>query len=97
MNVNNIFANTNMIKVKKPYISNLKEFLMLAQTFGFRLKGNILHKKLHYIPGTIVDIMINLNSGLVTFECFSNNIKSEITRVDKEYLLRDYKHYIIWR
>lgn len=97
MNVNNIFTNANMIKVEKPYISNLKEFLMLAQTFGFRLRGNILHKKLYYTPDTIVDIMINLDSGLVTFECFSNNIKTELEMIDKLYYLHEFDQYVIWR
>ena len=97
MNVNNIFTNIDMIKVKKPYINNLKEFLMLAQSFGFNLRPKALHKQLQYKYGNSIEIIINLTSGLITFDYFESNIKSEITRVDKEYLLRDYKHYIIWR
>ena len=87
----------NLLKQKQPYISDIKEFLMVAKLFGFTLCQSILRKKVIYPNNSELKIMINLYSGLIVFECFENNILTELSLDDKRYLMREFEHYVDWK
>lgn len=86
-----------LIEHKRPYINNIREFLMVAKNFGFILFRNILVKKLFYHNNSEVTIQVNLHNGLISFEYAENNILDEMNFEDKKYLIKDFEHYVCWR
>ncbi len=87
----------NLIKHKQPYIKDIKEFLMLAKHFGFDLYSNATLRKTLYFKDLDIKIIVNLQTSQIRFECFENNILTELSLDDKRYLMRAFEHYIDWR
>lgn len=86
-----------LIKIKQPYIKNMKEFLMLAFHFGFTLYQDYTLQKTLYYKDSDVNIKIDVHTGKINFEYFDNNVLTELILEDKQYLMRDFEHYVIWK
>ena len=87
----------NLIEHKQPYIRDIKEFLMVAKHFGFNLYPNSTLRKTLYFKDLDIKIIVNLQTSQIRFECFENNILTELSLDDKRYLMRAFEHYIDWR
>ncbi len=86
-----------LIKIKNPYIKNMKEFLMDSFYYGFKLYSDYTLQKILFYKYADVKIIINLHSGLIEFEYFENNILIKLSLEDKQYLMRAFEHYVIWK
>lgn len=86
-----------LIKIKSPYIKNMKEFLMLAFHFGFTLYQDYTLQKTLYYKDSDVNIIIDIHTGLIEFEYFDDDLLIELPLEDKQYLMRDFEHYVIWK
>lgn len=86
-----------LIKIKKPYIKNIKEFLMLAHYFGFTLYIDYTLQKTLYYKDSDVSIIIDIHTGQIQFEYFYNDILRELTLEDKQYLITAFDHYVVWK
>ena len=86
-----------LIKIKQPYIKNMKEFLMLAFHFGFTLYQDYTLQKTLYYKDSDVNIIIDIHTGLIEFEYFDDDLLIELPLEDKQYLMRDFEHYVIWK
>lgn len=87
----------NLIERTQPYIKDIKEFLMVAKHFGFNLYRDHTLQKTLYFKNLDVKITINLQTSQISFECFEDNVLTELGVDDKRYLMRTFEHYIDWR
>lgn len=86
----------NLIEHKRPYIKDIKEFLMVAKYFGFNLYSNATLRKTLYFKDLDIKIIINLQTSQIRFECFKNNVSAQLSFDDKCYLMRAFEHYVDW-
>ena len=79
--------------MKKPYLTDMKIFADIACNDYFYFKHGNLQKD--FYPN--IEIVVNINTGLIDVKEYVKNVALDVPKLDIEYLLRDYLDVIIWQ
>ena len=80
------------------YLTNIKDFLLIAKNKGYRLEGDCCVKRLYYDLDCEVEIRINLINGVIDIKSFISfiyngkekfDVTNELSEEDYKYLLKD--------
>lgn len=81
-----------------PKLRSIKTFLPIARLYGYSFINHRCTKTIIYdVLDCIIEININLVSGLIVFKAYASNKTVRLTIADKKYLTKDICHLIEWR
>lgn len=82
---------------KIPILNDIKSFLPIARIYGYTFfKKNCTKTIVYDALDCIIEININLLSGLISFKSYTTNILCTLNNEDKKYLLKDITHLVKW-
>lgn len=82
---------------KVPVLSDIKSFLPLVRVYGYTFfKKNCTKTIVYDALDCIIEINIDLLSGLITFKSYTTNAICTLNNEDKKYLLKDISHLVKW-
>lgn len=82
---------------KIPIISDIKTFLSVARLYGYTFLETYCIKTITYdVLDCIIEININLKSGIIEFKSYTTNKLCTLNMEDKKYFLKNINHLVKW-